>query len=457
MTVTEPTSDAAAGLPAASQESRSESGLKREVGLWGAVMMGLGSILGTGVFVSIAIATDAAGPAVVAAIAVAAVVAIFNGLSSAQLAAAHPVSGGTYEYGYRLLQPWLGFTAGWTFLWAKSASAATAALGLAGAIGHLIGWESFFTRVIIAEAVVVGLTLLILGGIRRSNRANMVMVGLTLVALTGLVVGGLATAWAKQAQNLWPLLVPVREGLEPWAGFWQACALMFVAFTGYGRIATLAEEVQRPRQTIPRAVIVTLLLSMLLYIAVGYVAIAAIGAPRFAAAIRTGTAPLQLVASEVGSQPLEILVAVGALTALVGVSLNLVLGLSRVALAMARRRDLPVYFAEVDGERGSPDRATWLVAVLVMGLVAVGNVTMTWSLSAFAVLIYYAITNLAALRLPAEQRLFPPVLAVCGLASCLGLAFWVERQVWVAGLIVIALGLVWHWGIAGRLSPASLD
>lgn len=420
------------------------TGLKREVGLWGAVMMGLGSILGTGVFVSIAIATDVAGPAVVFAIAVAAVVAIFNGLSSAQLAAAHPVSGGTYEYGYRLLTPWLGFTAGWTFLWAKSASAATAALAVAGAIGRLLGWESLLTRVILAEALVVGLTLLILGGIRRSNRVNMLMVGFTLVALSGLIAGGLIMAWTHPAQNFWPLLAPIRVGLGPWAGFWQASALMFVAFTGYGRIATLAEEVRQPRQTIPRAVIVTLLLSMVLYMAVGYVAIATLGATAFAAAIRTGTAPLQQVALAVGGRELEILIAAGALTALLGVSLNLVLGLSRVALAMARRQDLPLYFAKIDGQRGSPDRATWLVAVLIMALVAIGNVTTTWSLSAFTVLIYYAITNLAALRLSADQRMFPPLLAWLGLVSCLGLAFWVQPEVWLLGLIVITLGLAWH-------------
>jgi APA family basic amino acid/polyamine antiporter len=444
MTGLDPKSAAGSVLPAASQESSPGPGLKRVVGLWGAVMMGLGSILGTGVFVSIAIATDAAGPAVVVAIAVAAMVAIFNGLSSAQLAAAHPVSGGTYEYGYRLLNPWLGFTAGWTFLWAKSASAATAALAVAGAIGHLLGWESFLMRVILAEALVVGLTLLILGGIRRSNRVNMLMVGFTVVALSGLIVGGLIKAWPHPTQNFWPLLAPVRAALSPWAGFWQASALMFVAFTGYGRIATLAEEVQQPRQTIPRAVIVTLLLSMVLYIAVGYVAIASLGAAAFAAAIRTGTAPLQQVAVAVGGRELEILIAAGALTALLGVSLNLVLGLSRVALAMARRQDLPLYFAEIDGERGSPDRATWLVAVLIMVLVAIGNVTVTWSLSAFAVLIYYAITNLAALRLPADQRMFPPLLACLGLVSCLGLAFWVQAEVWLLGLIVIALGLAWH-------------
>jgi APA family basic amino acid/polyamine antiporter len=433
------------------ENSVAASALKREVGLWGAVLMGLGSILGTGVFVSIAIATDVAGPAVVAATVVAAAVAIFNGLSSAQLAAAHPVSGGTYEYGYRLLHPWFGFTAGWTFLWAKSASAATAALGLAGAIADPLGWESGLARVLLAQAMVIGVTLLILGGIRRSNRTNMLIVGITLFSLAAFVVAGSGTAWANQAENLWPFLMPVREGLDPWAGFWQASALMFVAFTGYGRIATLAEEVKTPRHTIPRAVVVTLVLSMLVYGSVGYVGIATIGATRFAGSVTAGAGPLQVVAEALQSPALEILVAGGALTALIGVSLNLQLGLSRVALAMARRRDLPAYFAAVNGERGSPDRASWLVSTLIMTLVATGNVTTTWSLSAFTVLIYYAITNLAALRLPADRRMFPRLLAVLGLVSCLGLAFWVERHVWLLGLGLVAIGLLWHVVVARRL------
>ena len=120
---------------------RRETGLARVVGTPGAILLGLGSIVGTGAFVSIGIAAGVAGPSVVVATALAALLAACNGLSSAQLAADHPVSGGSYEYGYKHVSPRVGFMAGWMFLSAKSASAATAALGLAGyaldVVGHL--------------------------------------------------------------------------------------------------------------------------------------------------------------------------------------------------------------------------------------------------------------------------------------------------------------------------------
>jgi APA family basic amino acid/polyamine antiporter len=119
-------------------EPNSPNQLRREVGVVGATMMGLGSIVGTGIFVSMGIAAGSAGPAVVLAIALSALIAVCNGLSSAQLAAAHPVSGGTYEYGYRWLHPSLGFLAGWMFVCAKTASAATAALGFSGYVLDLV-------------------------------------------------------------------------------------------------------------------------------------------------------------------------------------------------------------------------------------------------------------------------------------------------------------------------------
>ena len=150
--------------------------LRREVGLFGAVMMGLGSIVGTGVFVSIGLGAEIAGPAVVLAILVAAAVAGANGLSSAQLAASHPVSGGSYEYGYQYLNPALGFTAGWMFLCAKSASAATAALGFSGYLLNLFGVEQPVARILVAVAVVAILTAIILRGIRSSNRINTLIV-----------------------------------------------------------------------------------------------------------------------------------------------------------------------------------------------------------------------------------------------------------------------------------------
>lgn len=418
--------------------------LKREVGVVGATMMGLGSIIGTGVFVSIGIAAGVAGPAVVLAIAVAALVATCNGLSSAQLAANHPVSGGTYEYGYRWLSPSLGFTAGWMFLCAKSASAATAALGCAGYLLHAFDVERTDWLVPLGLIIVAVLTGLVLSGIRRSSATNVVIVSVTIAALALFLLAGLPTAYRAGVGHFTPFFAPTPGGATPVSGLLEAIALMFVAYTGYGRIATLAEEVREPQRTIPLAIIVTLLVSMALYVSIGFVSIAAVGADAFAEASVGQAAPLEAVAESFSFPLVGKVIAVGAVTAMLGVLLNLILGLSRVVLAVARRGEAPAVFAQVGSETGTPYTAVVLVACVIAGLVLVGDVKTTWSFSAFTVLIYYAITNLAALRLNDEERLYSRVFPWLGLASCVFLAFWVEPRIWIAGLAVIASGLVWH-------------
>jgi APA family basic amino acid/polyamine antiporter len=404
--------------------------LQRELGVFGATMMGLGSIVGTGVFVSIGIAAGIAGPSVVVAIALAAAVATCNALSSAQLAANHPVSGGTYEYGYRYLRPWLGFAAGWMFLCAKSASAATAALGFAGYLVNAIGRDESWI-VPIALTTVALLTAIVLAGIRLSNRVNIAIVSVTLTALAAFVVAGLPSVAARN----------LAFEVDPPA-LLHATALMFVAYTGYGRIATLGEEVLEPRRTIPRAIVITLIVSLLVYIAVAWVAVGAVGAERLSAATASEAAPLEVVAR---GFPLRVhgLVAIGAMTAMLGVLLNLVLGLSRVLLAMGRRGDMPTATANVAV-------AVVVVGVIIAALAFSGSVKANWSFSAFTVLIYYAVTNLAALRLDANERLYRSAWAWCGLAACVALAFAVERSTWSAGLAVLAVGLIWHAGRVWR-------
>jgi len=424
--------------------------LARVVGLPGAVLLGLGSILGTGIFVSIGLAADAAGPGVIAAVILGAVVATFNGLSSAQLAASHPVSGGTYEYGYRWLTPLLGFLAGWMFLAAKSASAATAALGFAGYVLSAAGHSGEGPRIALGLALVGALTALVARGMRRSNRVNAAIVGFTLVGLGAFAVAGLphlASSVAGDAGGLFGV------GETSGAGLLRATALMFVAYTGYGRIATLGEEVREPGRAIPRAIVATLVVTLVVYVMVTAVAVAVAGAEGLAEATRSDAAPLEVVARLLPVPGVAWLVGLAAVTAMAGVLLNLLLGLSRVALAMARRGDLPRGVGRVDARRSSPTRAVVLVGVMVGALVAVGNVETTWSFSAFTVLVYYALTNLAALRLPAEHRRFPRVVPALGLMSCLGLAFWVERGVWVTGVALLAGGAAWH-ALARRLADA---
>jgi len=428
--------------------------LVQKVGLAGATMMGLGSIIGTGVFVSIGIAAEVTGPSVVLAIAVAAVVATCNGLSSAQLAACHPVSGGTYEYGYRWLGPRWGFTAGWMFLCAKSASAATAALGLSGYLLHALGQAESeanadgqgraLVTVLVALAAIVLVTLLVLGGIRRSSHSNIAIVSVTLISLFVFVVAGLPTAIEQGGDRLFPLFAPGDTATGPIEGFLRACALMFVAFTGYGRIATMAEEVHHPRQTIPRAIITTLFLSAVIYISVGAIAVLSVGSSGLVSTRVAHAAPLEIIARQFDVPAVATMVAVGAITAMLGVLVNLVLGLSRVVLAMGRRRDLPSVFARLNASATTPYPAVIVTGSFVGGLAMIGDVKTTWSFSAFAVLVYYAITNLAAIRLTKEERLYSPIIAWIGLGSCLFLAFWVETQIWVAGLVIILLGLLWQ-------------
>jgi APA family basic amino acid/polyamine antiporter len=424
--------------------------LARVVGVPGAVLLGLGSILGTGIFVSIGVAAGVAGPSVVLAVALAAVVATFNGLSSAQLAASHPVSGGTYEYGYRYLNPSLGFVAGWMFLSAKSASAATAALGFAGYVLNALGRSDGSARIVIALMAVASLTALVAGGIQRSNRVNAVIVSLTLVALSAFVFAGIPSALDGAETHLRGFCEAEGDGLP---GLLHATALMFVAYTGYGRIATLGEEIREPQRNVPVAIVITLIVTMLLYVAVTLVAIAASGAPQLAEATRSASAPLAVIARGFDIPAVTWLVAAGAVTAMLGVLLNLLLGLSRVVLAMARRGDMPGTFADLEGEERSPRRAVLLIGAIIAVLTLTGSIETTWSFSAFTVLVYYSLTNLAAMRLPAVNRTFPRVVPAAGFVSCVALAFWVEPRIWLSGLGLIAIGLLWHeiarrWGAA---------
>jgi len=211
---------------------------------------------------------------------------------------------------------------------------------------------------------------------------------------------------------------------------------MFVAFTGYGRIATLGEEVADPQWTIPRAIVATLVVSALLYICVAVVAVGAAGVEKLQAAT-SAAAPLEIVSREFPYR-VHWLIALGAMTAMLGVLLNLLLGLSRVLLAMGRRGDMPSITAKLS------------VSVLLVGgftaaLAASGSVKTTWTFSAFTVLVYYAVTNLAATHLGDGERLYGRAWAWTGLLSCLALAFAIERQVWTVGLCILGVGLIWHW------------
>lgn len=373
--------------------------LRRRLGLAPAVTIGLGSMLGAGVFVvwGPAAARAGSGTRLLAALLVAAMVAGANAYSSARLAARYPESGGAYVYGYERLGPWAGRLAGWAFVIGKAASCAAMAL----AIGAYAWPER--QRVVGVVAVAL-LTAVNLRGIAKTASVTRVLVMITLSVLVTVVVVGLAAPGA-----------PAAPGTGSAGGeVLGAAALIFFAFAGYARIATLGEEVRDPARTIPRAISIALGTTLVVYVAVAVVCLKVLGA----ASLATATAPLADVVRSAGATPLVPVVRGGAVVAIVGVLLALIAGIGRTALAMARRGDLPRGLAAV--RDGVPARAEVAVAAVVILLVSFGGLGGAIALSSCAVLIYYAVANAAAWTVPGRWMSRP--IAGFGLVACVVLA-----------------------------------
>jgi basic amino acid/polyamine antiporter, APA family len=399
--------------------------LRRELGLLDATGIGFGAIVGAGIFVVTGVAAGIAGPAFLVGLFVAAIAATCNALSSAQLAAEYPHSGGTYEYGYRVLTPWIGFAAGWMFLASKISAAGTVALGLAGYIDGLVPGAS--PRVI-AVVAIAAFTALNYFGVRRSSRANLVIVAISLGALITFVIAGIS---AFRLENLRPF---APAGVR---GTMEAAAILFFAYTGYARIATLAEEVRDPRRTIPRATIITIAGAVLLYFAVAVIAVGAVGADGMAAT----AAPLQVAAREFTHSWVAGVISIAGVTAMLGVILSQLLGLSRMGFAMARRGDLPQFLEDVHPRFGVPHRAVLVVGILAAIVAATGTLEGVASAASFTILVYYGIANLAALRMPSSAKLYSDIIPVVGLIACVTLALSLDGSVVTAGLAVLAAGL----------------
>lgn len=402
------------------------SALHRQLDLADAIGIGLGAVIGGGIFVVTGLAAALAGPALLVGLFLAAVAATCNALSSAELAAQYPESGGTYEYGYQLLGAWPGFIAGWMFLASKMAAAGVVAIGL-GAYARML-MPAIEPRILSVAAILI-FTALNYFGVRRTSRVNLAIVATSVISLLLLVIVG---ARAFDAANLEPFAPGgTRAVLE-------AAALLFFAYTGYARIATLGEEVRDPRRTIPRAILATIIGAAVLYGAVATVAIGVAGAP----ALASTAAPLAVAARIAGGEWLANAIAIGALTAMLGVILSQILGMSRMLFAMGRRADLPAWLAMVHPKHGVPHRAVLVVGTGAAVIAATGSLGGVAAAASFAILLYYAIANLAALRLRPPARLYPAIVPAVGLASCILLAFSLRLPTIVAGLSILAAGIV---------------
>ncbi|WP_264047135.1 APC family permease [Mycolicibacterium rhodesiae] len=393
------------------------STLERRLGTTDAVIIGLGSMVGAGIFVALAPAAAAAGSWLLVGLAVAAVVAYCNASSSARLAALYPQSGGTYVYGRERLGDFWGYLAGWSFVVGKTASCAAMAL----TVGFYV-WPAYAHAV--AVAAVVALTAVNYRGIQKSALLTRVIVAVVLAVLAAVVVIVAGSGRGDVDQ--------LRLGHGTVLGVLQAAGLLFFAFAGYARIATLGEEVRDPARTIPRAIPLALGLTLVIYVAVAVTVLTALGPDRLA----TAAAPLADAVRIAGAAGFEPVVRVGAAVAALGSLLSLILGVSRTTLAMARDHHLPVGLAAVHPRFGVPHRAEVAVGVVVAVLAAVADVRGVIGFSSFAVLVYYAVANASAWTL--GRRIIPAV----GLAGCVVLSVALPLPAVLSGAGVLILGAV---------------
>ncbi|MET4157378.1 APC family permease [Agromyces sp. PvR057] len=402
--------------------------LARRLGLRDAVAIGLASMIGAGVFAVWIPAAQAAGAWLLGGLAIAAFVAYANASSTGQLAARYPESGGAYRYGRERLGEWPGFLAGWGFVVGKTASCAAMALTAAD---YLVPgpWEK--PVAVLAVLVLAGVNLL---GITRTARAATVIVTVVLAVLALVVVAG--------AGHLFEVGLPPSAEVEPpslgWFGLLQSAGLLFFAFAGYARIATLGEEVRDPARTIPRAIATSLGIALALFATIAVVLLLVLGPATLAAA---DDAPLADLVSASGWDWMVPVVRVAAALAACGALLALIAGIGRTALAMARDRELPAPLAAVHPSAQVPYVAEIVVAAIVVALVLVVDLRGAIGFSSFGVLVYYLVANAAALTQPASERRVPRWLSAAGAVGCLVLVVTLPIEAVLGGLVVFAVGV----------------
>lgn len=378
-------------------------------------------MVGAGIFAALAPAAAAGGSGLLIGLAVAAVVAYCNATSSARLAARYPQSGGTYVYGRERLGEFWGYTAGWSFIVGKTASCAAMALTVG-----LYVWPQWAHAV--AVAAVVALTAVNYAGIQKSALLTRIIVAVVLAVLAAVVVIIAGSGSADTAR--------LGFGDDVGAGgVLQAAGLLFFAFAGYARIATLGEEVRDPARTIPRAIPIALGIALVVYAVVAVAVLSVLGGPGLA----TAPAPLADAVAAAGAPQWQPVVRAGAAIAALGSLLALILGVSRTTLAMARDHHLPHALAAVHPRFAVPHRAEILVGVMVAALAAVADLRGAIGFSSFAVLLYYAIANASAWTLDSSNR-WHRVIPAVGLAGCLVLAFTLPLASVIAGVVVVAVG-----------------
>lgn len=408
--------------------------LRRTLKLFDATAIGIGAIIGAGIFVVLGVAVGYAGPAVVISMIVAGVVALFTSLSFAELSSAIPKEGGTYQYAYEMISPFAAFIAGCTWLFAQTVAGSAVCLGLASYLMGLFpqSVSSHIPVNVVAVLAALALTVLNLMGLKHSARVNSVLVVVKILILGFFIVAGVFHVNTQYYSNFAP---------NGFFGILQGAGFIFFAYLGFGRIAALGEEVENPKKTLPMAILIALFASMILYFVTGLIATGLVDYQ----SLGRSSSPIALAAGQAGNFVFEI-VSVGALVATVSVLLTNLLGLSRVSFAMARNGQIPKSLAKVHPKLGTPYLTILVTGALMAALASISDLRQTAAITSFSMLTTHLILHTSAIRLRKkipDRTTFKvplyPLVPCLGLASCVILMFSLPTEAWIISAIAITV------------------
>lgn len=401
--------------------------LVRRLNLMDAIFIGLGAMIGAGIFASISPGVIAAGTGLIFGVLIAGALAYMNAATMAQLAALYPESGGTYVYGRKRLGNVWGYLAGWGFVIGKIASCTAMALTFA--------YYAFpdFTKLAAILAVLSLTSINYLGVKKTANTTKLILV--FVLAILAIVVLSAQLGGGAQIERL------AGFGENGLYGILQSAGMMFFAFAGYARLATLGEEVISPEKTIPKAIVVSLGITLFVYLAVIITTLMSVDVQ----ILETSKSPLTLVVQSGKYSFLSPIVRMGASVACLGVLLSLLAGVSRTIYAMAINSDIPKTLSKVHPKHKTPYVAEVVIALIIIAIVSIADIRSAIGFSSFAILIYYAIANAAALTLKDEERLWPKWISILGLISCLVIAFSLPLKSITGGILLFVIGIICYW------------
>ncbi len=384
--------------------------LSRSVTLTQALMINLGAIIGAGIFVIIGVAIGHAGPSIIISILLSALIAILTGLSFAEIARHVAKEGGVYEYAKDSFRPFAGFIGGWLWTFGNIIAIAAVSLSMGGYVNILL--STHINTVYFAIAAIIAFAAINILGIKNSAKTISAFVVINLAVLIIFIVSGISSFHLSNFSNFAP---------NGTTGTIAGAAIIFFAFTGFSRVTTISDEVKDPEKTIPKAIILSILISTAIYIAV---AIVAVGLVPYSA-LATSSAPLSTAIKSMHDSILAIIIAFGGVTATAGVILTGILGTSRVFFALGRDRELPGFLSYID-RFSTPVNAITVSAILsIIFLLLVSFGTIVDSSNA-AVLSAYLIINVSAIyfyynlkKKQQQEKKYIPIVSIAGIFGIL--------------------------------------